>query len=274
MTGELSIPVRAPYPWEAILRYLSFRSTPGLETVAEGRYVRQMPRGSLTVSFDSSSQTLLCGWAGQGSALDTPESLIHTVSDLQSRVERLFDPNHDPNPVEHALASSPILGPRIRKLPGLRVPGCWEPFELCLRVILGQQVTVKGAHTLMGRLAARCPGLQASQVADMDLGSLGVPTRRAQTLRTLAERVAAGEIRFDRRQWDETAAQLASVPGFGPWTLQYLAIRLGRNPDAFPEQDLGLLRATGATTVRDLFGMAEAWRPYRGYAAMYLWMVD
>jgi len=141
-------------------------------------------------------------------------------------------------------------------------------------VILGQQVSVKAAHTLMGRLVARCPGLEAGQLAAADLSTLGLPGRRFETLRLFAERVSAGEIRLDGRPWDEVAGQLAEVPGFGPWTLQYLAIRLGRDADAFPEQDLGLMRATGAKSPRELLRLAEAWRPYRAYAAMYLWMVE
>jgi 3-methyladenine DNA glycosylase/8-oxoguanine DNA glycosylase len=141
-------------------------------------------------------------------------------------------------------------------------------------VILGQQVSVKAAHTLMGRLASRCPGLEAGQVAASDLSTLGLPARRLQTLRLFAERVAAGAIRFDGRPWDEVAGGLVEVPGFGPWTLQYLAIRLGRDRDAFPEQDLGLMRATGAKSPRELLRLADAWRPYRAYAAMCLWMVE
>lgn len=266
MSHVISIPVQPPYPWERVLRYLALRSTPGAETVAENRYVRQTPWGSVSVAFDSCAQALTC--SAEGSVPDLAKS-----SDLLTRVQRIFDTGHDPGPVDRALGSSPLLRSRIQRLPGVRAPGCWEPFELCLRVILGQQVSVKAAHTLMGRLTARCPGLEAGQLAAADLSTLGLPARRLQTLRLFAERVAAGEIRFDGRRWDEVAGQLAEVPGFGPWTLQYLAIRLGRDADAFPEQDLGLIRATGAKSPRELLRLAEAWRPHRAYAAMYLWMV-
>jgi 3-methyladenine DNA glycosylase/8-oxoguanine DNA glycosylase len=259
MSDRLSIPVPSPYPWEAILRYLSFRSTPGAETIDGNRYVRQTPGGPVSVTFDESAHVLKVESAAQ-------------CPDLRARLDRLFDTRHDPAPVARALAASPILGPRVQKLPGLRVPGCWEPFELCLRVILGQQITVKAAHTMMGRLSARCPGLDARQLAATDISTLGVPARRLLTLRVFAERVAAGEVRFEGEPWDEVARQLATVPGFGPWTLQYLGIRLGRDTDAFPAQDLGLLRATGARSPRELEKLAESWRPYRAYAAMYLWM--
>ena len=264
MSHLFSIPVRDPYPWEAVLRYLAFRSTPGAETVVDNRYVRQTPWGSVAVEFDSSANALVC--SGGGPAALPP--------DLRARVERLFDTDHNPGPVERSLARSPLLRSRVRKLPGLRAPGCWEPFELCLRVILGQQVSVKAAHTLMGRLTSRCPGLDACQLAATDISTLGLPARRLRTLSVFAERVAAGDIRFDGQPWREVAGQLAGVPGFGPWTLQYLGIRLGRDADAFPEQDLGLIRATGAKSARELLKLAEAWRPFRGYAAMYLWMVE
>jgi 3-methyladenine DNA glycosylase/8-oxoguanine DNA glycosylase len=246
-----------------VLRYLSYRSTPGLETITEDRYVRQTPGGTVAVEFDPSAQALRCSVEG---AVES--------SDLLARVERLFDTGHDPRPVDRALVRSPALRLRVRKLPGVRAPGCWEPFELCLRVILGQQVSVKGAHTLMGRLTALCPNLHASQLAETDISTVGLPNRRLRTLQLFAERVAAGNIRLDGPSWDEVAGQLAALPGFGPWTLQYLGIRLGRDADAFPVQDLGLMRATAAKTPRELERLAEAWRPFRGYAAMYLWAVE
>jgi 3-methyladenine DNA glycosylase/8-oxoguanine DNA glycosylase len=267
MTHAVSIRVLPPYPWEAILRYLALRSTPGVETIAANQYVRQTPWGSVSVEFDSSAQALNC------STPDWVEGAAKSA-DLRVRFQRLFDTAHDPGPVDRALGASPLLRSRIGTVPGVRAPGCWEPFELCLRVILGQQVSVKAAHTLMGRLAPCCAGLEPGQVAAADLSTLGLPGRRLQTLRLFAERVAAGAIRFDGQPWDEVSSQLGRVPGFGPWTLQYLGIRLGRDADAFPEQDLGLMRATGAKTPRELQRLAEAWRPYRGYAAMYLWMVD
>jgi len=258
MSFSLSIPVRPPYPWDAILRYLTPRSTPGVESISETRYVRQTPGGTVSVEFVSSNCSLAV--SGDGA-----------LPAITSRLERLFDTTHDPTPMDRLLAASPILRPRIERLPGVRVPGCWEPFELCVRVILGQQVTVRAANTLMCKLVARCPGLDPAELAASDLSNFGMPGRRLETLRTLAEQVALGHVRLNHT-WPEVAGQLAEIPGFGPWTLQYLAIRLGRDPDAFPAQDLGLLRASGVKSARELEKLAESWRPYRGYAAMYLWM--
>ena len=252
----ITVPVQPPFGWHSILSYLSLRCTPGVETLSADRYTRHTPSGIVSVEYDSSAQALLC------SADDTADAL--------HRIQYLFDTLHDPRPVHRAFRDCPVLGPRIRNLPGVRAPGCWEPFELCVRVILGQQVSVKAAHTLMGRLAARCPGLEPPQLADADLARIGLTGARLKTLRTFARRVVLGAIRFDTR-WEDTAASLAEVPGIGPWTIEYLAIRLGRQPDAFPDTDLGLLRAAGADSSRHLRQLAETWRPYRAYAAMCLW---
>ena len=257
MSAILSIPVRAPVPWQAILGYLSPRCSPGLETVSADRYVRRTSSGPVSIEYDPDAQALRC--------------VGNHAPDTAARIQRLFDTLHDPAPVARALESSPLLGARVRRLPGVRIPGCWEPFELCLRVILGQQVSVKAAHTLMGRLVARCPELDPQELARTDFSSLGLPAARRRTLSTFTERVASGSIRLNAASWSEISRDLAEIPGFGPWTLQYLAIRLGRDPDAFPETDLGLLRAAPALSPRHLRSLAETWRPYRAYAAMYLW---
>jgi 3-methyladenine DNA glycosylase/8-oxoguanine DNA glycosylase len=242
-----------------MLGYLAPRSVPGLETIASDRYLRRTLSATVTAEYDPAAQVLRCLVEGSADSRD-----------IAARIERLFDPQWDAAAPARVLRRSPILRPRILNLPGLRIPGCWEPFELCLRVILGQQVTVKGADTLMRRLAAQCPGLTPDEVAAADLGKLGVPSRRIETIRMLAARVAGGEIRF--ANWPEAAASLARIPGIGPWTLEYLAIRLGRDPDAFPASDLGLLRAANVGKPADLLRMAEKWRPFRAHAAMYLWM--
>jgi len=254
-----TIPVAAPFAWETMLAYLSHRHTPGLETVSPGTYTRRTCRGVLRVTRDARGLRCACeGAPPDGCAM---------------RIERLFDPRSGAGDANRVLARCPVVGPLVRAVPGLRIPGCWEPLELCLRAVLGQQVTVKGAHTLMSRLASLCPEFDAATLAGLDLAAVGLPARRARTVRALAERVAGGTIRFDGQSWEEIAARLGEIPGFGPWTLSYLAIRLGRDPDAFPQSDLGLLRAAGASTPRELLRLAESWRPYRAYAAMYLWVV-
>jgi 3-methyladenine DNA glycosylase/8-oxoguanine DNA glycosylase len=259
MNGRIRIPVTGPYPWRLVLRYLACRCSPGKEIVEQDRYERHTAGGSVSVQYDAAGKALLADVQGV-----MPANIEH-------HVVRLFDPGSDPRDVSRRLRKCAVLGPHVRQIPGLRIPGCWEPFELCVRTILGQQVTVQGAHTIMRRLAARCPAMRAEDVACADLDQLGVPGKRVETIRLLAEQVAAGLIRWEQ-PWDEVTARLREIPGFGPWTLQYLAIRLGRDADAFPGSDLGLLRAADVGTPRELLRLAESWRPYRAYAAMYLWM--
>jgi AraC family transcriptional regulator of adaptative response / DNA-3-methyladenine glycosylase II len=181
------------------------------------------------------------------------------------------------------------LAALVARRPGLRVPGGFEPFELAVRAILGQQVSVKGATTLAGRLASRFgdpivtphgslallfprPERIASAKDDA-LVAIGLTSARARTLGALARAVVAGDVRFEpRADPDRVVADLMRVPGIGAWTAQYVAMRALGDPDAFPEGDLGLRRALAIDSARDVGVRAEAWRPWRAYAAMHLWM--
>ncbi|HYL34869.1 MAG TPA: 3-methyladenine DNA glycosylase 2, partial [Bryobacteraceae bacterium] len=156
--------------------------------------------------------------------------------------------------------------------PGLRLPGCWDAFELAVRAILGQQVTVKGATTLTGRLVERFGAPRADVLADADLAGIGLPKARAESIRAFARAVSDGQIRFDASvAAPEFVARLCELPGIGAWTANYIAMRALGDPDAFPASDLGLLKAAGASSPRRLEQIAEAWRPWRSYAALYLW---
>ena len=170
--------------------------------------------------------------------------------------------------------------------PGLRVPGCWDGFELATRAILGQQVTVKGATTLAGRLvrafgrtASASAGLthifpRPETLADTRLNSIGLPAARAETIRALARAVCDRQIGFEGIvDCDAFLSRLCELPGIGQWTAQYVAMRALGEPDAFPVGDIGLLRALELKTARQLQARAEPWRPWRAYAAMYLWSV-
>ena len=251
--SEFSIPVTQPFPWQQTLAYLSWRTTPGLDTIEGDIYTRRTARGTVSVTYDPGRSCLDC-----------------TGSQDPTRIRTLFDTDCDVAAIQAGLAKCPVIGPLLRNVPGLRIPGCWEPFELCLRVILGQQVSVKAASTFMRRLGEVSPNFVAEEIAQSSLSRVGIPERRIQTLRSLAKAVAEGSLEFG--SWKEAAATLKKIPGIGPWTIDYLAIRLGRDPDAFPESDLGLLRATNLTNPVDLLRRAERWRPFRSYAAMYLWV--
>ncbi|MEO8126055.1 MAG: AlkA N-terminal domain-containing protein [Bryobacteraceae bacterium] len=254
LNSQISIPVNQPFPWRQTLAYLYWRGTPGLDVIEEDRYTRRTANGPVTVHYDPTQASLIC---------DAQEA---------GRVRTLFDTGCDISAIESAFAGCPVLGPRLQQVPGLRIPGCWEPFELCLRVILGQQVSVKAAATFMRRLAEVSPNFVPEEIAKSNLNSVRIPQRRIDTLRSVAHAVAAGELNL--RSWKEAAVILQKIPGIGPWTIDYLAIRLGRDCDAFPQSDLGLLRAAGFADPRALLHRAEQWRPYRAYAAMYLWAVQ
>jgi 3-methyladenine DNA glycosylase/8-oxoguanine DNA glycosylase len=184
----------------------------------------------------------------------------------------LFAVDHDASAVTKDLRRDPILRARIAAAPGMRPLGAWSPFELCVRTIIGQQVTVAAAGTLMRRLVDRCGEVTPSSVIGADLANMGMPGKRVETIRTLARAVLEQRVEFDS-PWLALDAALKTLPGFGPWTRTYLAIRLGREPDAFPETDLGLIRAAGAASAAELLQQAEHWRPWRAYAATYLWAV-
>ncbi|MFP5245794.1 MAG: DNA-3-methyladenine glycosylase family protein, partial [Thermoanaerobaculia bacterium] len=162
--------------------------------------------------------------------------------------------------IHAALGRDRMLGPALRRRPGVRVPGTWDPFELALRAIVGQQVSVAAARTILGRIAATHT-FAPERLAKADIE--GMPRKRAETIRTLARAVASGEVILGQ-------SDLTQLPGIGPWTASYIAMRLG-DPDAFPAGDLVLRRNAGNLTERELLRRAEAWRPFRAYAAMLLW---
>jgi AraC family transcriptional regulator of adaptative response / DNA-3-methyladenine glycosylase II len=267
---------RPPFAWEPLLSFLAARAIPGVECVADGSYRRTIEidgqPGAIEVrpEVDRDAVTLRA-WLPDRDAL--PQ--------VVERVRRVFDLDADPEAIGEHLASDPVLASRVQRVPGLRVPGAWDPFELGIRAILGQQVTVKGASTLAGRLVLAygrvLPSVDgalthlfpsAADLARADLSTLGVPSMRRATLLALARAVADGSVAFTHA---DLAANLVSLPGIGDWTAQYVLMRACGDRDAFPASDLWLRRSAGAASTRALVQRAEAWRPYRAYAAMYLW---
>lgn len=257
----LTLPVRTPFPWRELLAYLSIRATPEIEEVTPDSYRRRLPAGVVSVSFDRDASQLRIDIEGSADE-----------AHVRERVSALFDTGFDASAMTAALARTRVIGARVRKVPGLRPLGAWDAFELCVRTILGQQVTVAAASTLMRRWVQRCGSITPESILSANLDNIGMPTRRVETIRTLARAVVEGRVKFDAR-WPETDAALKTLPGFGPWTRGYLAIRLGREPDAFPATDLGLIRAAQVASSTELVRIAERWRPFRGYAATYLWVV-
>lgn len=302
----LALPARAPFDWTSLLAFLGPRCVPGLETTDGIVYRRRVciadregwieiaPRGRGVGSgaADANNRGVREGDTRRGGAgvlrsrrhrrgacdglelrTDLPPS-----RDLLRIVERardFLDLEADTSQIGAALAEDAVLAPLVRLHPGARLPGAWDGFELGIRAVLGQQISVAGAHTICGRLVAQVGRLTPERVANADLGRLGIPQARANTLRRLAETVLRGDLVLE--PWADPAAtrdQLRAVPGIGPWTAEYIAMRALRDPDAFPASDLGVRKALGngvPCTEREAIRRAEAWRPWRAYAVMLLW---
>jgi AraC family transcriptional regulator of adaptative response / DNA-3-methyladenine glycosylase II len=274
---------RPPFQWQHILAFLAPRATPGVEAVEAGIYRRSISLGGthgwFEVSLDEGNHSLAVRVQ-----FSDPRSLFF----ICERLRAMFDLNADWIAIVSALRASPFLVARVDAAPGLRVPGCWDGFELATRAIIGQQISVKGATALAGRLVrefgkspcfAACPPNRVTHIfptpeilADGNLIRAGLTTARAQTIRALARAVCDRRISFEGVvDSDAFQARLCEIPGIGWWTAQYVAMRALGDPDAFPSSDLGLLRASGLGNFRDLESHAEAWRPWRAYGAMYLW---
>jgi AraC family transcriptional regulator, regulatory protein of adaptative response / DNA-3-methyladenine glycosylase II len=273
---------RPPFHWDALLAFLARRAIPGVEAIDSGCYRR-------TISLNGHSGSLGVSLDPGGSALEVrisfPESrwLFLIVEQLR----RMFDLSADPHEIAAHLRAGPLLAKRIEAMPGLRVPGCWDGFELAVRAILGQQVSVAGASTLAGRLVrtfgtpiTATPPLThlfptAEVLAEADVACIGLTRKRAETIRALALAVSEGRIDFGSvANVEEFQSRLCELAGIGNWTAQYVAMRALGDPDAFPASDLGLLRGASLTNERELAQRAENWRPWRAYAAMYLWQGD
>jgi AraC family transcriptional regulator of adaptative response / DNA-3-methyladenine glycosylase II len=252
-----------------------------VERVEAGCYSRNISlhghSGKLAVSLD-----------GSGLALEARISFPETkwLFLIVERVRRMFDLNAEPADMAAHLKSDPLLAGRIAAIPGLRVPGCWDGFELAVRTVLGQQISVKGATTLAGRIASAYgthtgedAGLThlfptAETLAEADLSNIGLTRKRAATIRALACAVRDGHLSFNSGEnIDQFHMRMLAIPGIGKWTAQYVAMRALGDSDAFPASDLGLLRGASVGHSRELAERAELWRPWRAYAAMYLWQV-
>ncbi|MBM3723883.1 MAG: DNA-3-methyladenine glycosylase 2 family protein [Acidobacteria bacterium] len=259
----LKLAARPPFDWRALMAFLGPRAIPALESAEPGVYRRRLPEGSV----EARPLTQGCGIEARIVPVH-----IAVLNGLVERCRRFFDLDAAPETIHSHLAADPVLRPFLRRaLP--RVPGAWDPFELAVRAVLGQQVSVAGATTLAARLVALHGGTfpAAAWLAEADLTGVGLTRQRERTLRGLAAAVAAGALRWDEpRTLDDAVSRLTALPGIGPWTAHYIAMRALGEPDAFPTGDLGLLKALGVGP-RELENMAERWRPWRAYAVMAIW---
>ncbi|HEU5450436.1 MAG TPA: AlkA N-terminal domain-containing protein [Terriglobales bacterium] len=270
---------RPPYHWRAMLDFLGPRATPGVEKVDHEGYVRTIQFEGKEGWFEVAADPVNHGLAVR---VYFPDSR-HLFA-IVERIRKMFDLSADWPAISHILGKDPLLAKLIVSAPGLRVPGCWNGFELATRAILGQQVTVKGATTLAGRLVqvfgrplAKSNGLthlfpRPETLVNARLETLGLPKARAESIRALARAVCDGHIRFEGGPKSaEFQEQLCAIPGIGKWTSQYVAMRALGEPDAFPSGDLGLIRALAVKNAGELERRSESWRPWRAYAAMHLW---
>ncbi|ROL73024.1 3-methyladenine DNA glycosylase 2 [Pseudomonas protegens] len=281
------LPYQGAYDWPAMLGFLRARAIEGQEVVQGDTYARTFaleggqgilsvcpgPVGHLQVQLQVTEQALL------------PQVL--------ARLRRQFDLDADLPLINRHLARDPLLAPLLAARPGLRVPGTWDGFELAIRAVLGQQITVQGAIRLAGKLVAvhgrplaspdpRWPGLthvfaSPQVLAAADLGCLGMPRSRAHTLSAVARALLDDPQLFEpKASLQQGVERLRQLPGIGDWTAHYIALRQMREGDAFPAADVGLFNAVAhlegrRSNARQLLARAEAWRPWRGYAAQHLW---
>ena len=288
----LKLGYRPPYDWQGLLDFLAARTIPGVESVTGGVY-----RRTASVETRGGGDALRRGWLAvenlaveNALAITISASLLPVVGKVLARLRHLFDLSSDPETIFEALSVMNEWQPGLCR-PGVRLPGSFDPFEMAVRAILGQQITVKAARTLATRLAQtfgqpletpfpelthtfpRPESLAAlPQPIENHLGPLGVIGSRSRSIRALAEALTAGPISLSPQADPEAEMRaLLALPGFGPWTVQYLAMRALSWPDAFPHTDHGVKKALGGLTQKEILDLAAQWSPWRSYATINLW---
>ncbi len=280
----LTLSFRPPFDWQSLLAFLAYRAIPGVELVSADSYARTIELdgvvGDFEVRFTPDSRTVQV-------YINFPESrqLYHIID----RIRAILDLRADSALIDQTLTGDPLLRPMVKQFPGLRVPGCWSGFEVAVRAVLGQQVTVKAASTLVARIVERHgqpydsgrEGLShvfpnPATLASADLDGLGIVVQRCQAIQAIASMIESGELRIDCSSDSENFREtICRVKGIGEWTAHYIAMRALNDPNAFPHSDLILRRAAAAEgetlSARQLLTRAEAWQPWRAYTVILLW---
>ncbi|WP_079725133.1 DNA-3-methyladenine glycosylase 2 family protein [Pseudoxanthomonas indica] len=284
----LRLPYRPPYDFAAMLDFLRGRALPGVERVDTDSYARVIgdagAPGWLRVSrWDDGAQAHALKLELHGAS---PARMLEIVG----RLRRMFDLDADPEVIAGALSQDPRLRPLLRKRPGLRLPSGWDGFEIAVRAVIGQQVSVAAARTLTSRLALHYGTALVTPfdehlahlfptpevLVDADLTRIGLTRARAQTITEMSRALLDGRVDFrGERTLEDFVARWVALPGIGPWTAQYMAMRALGHPDAFPAEDLVLQKAVpvdgSRMSAKALLARAEAWRPWRAYAVIQLW---
>jgi len=279
---HLTLDYQAPYEWNALLAFLSARAVEGVEAVVDGAYFRTVRAGT--------AQGWLSVRPAKGCALslEVAPSLGHGLAAVVAKVRRVFDIDAQPHAVDAHLSKDPRLALNVKRHPGLRVPGAFEPFETAVTAILGQQVTLGAGIALAARLVkafgdeTRTPfpslyrlwptSVSVARSNEASVAGLGMPSARARTVVLLARALGSGALTFSpATSWEHLRAELLAIPGVGPWTAEYIVMRAGACPDAFPVGDAALARVLGIARKELTADVADAWKPWRSYATLHLW---
>ena len=287
-TSTLQLSYRPPYDWQGMLAFLEARQLKGVEWVTDSFYARTVESGGhkgwIRVAQAKKKNALL---------LEFTHTLAPVLPALLSRLRHLFDLDARPDLICKQLRKDNRLAGLVKANPGMRVPGAFNGFEIGLRAILGQQVTVKAATTIAGRLATAfgerivtpypelnrlspTPSRIARATVD-DIAKLGVLSARCKSLIALARAQTCGDLSLHNgahHNPDNTIERLAALPGIGPWTAHYIAMRALRWPDAFPKEDIAVRNNLGRVTARQAEEMSQTWRPWRSYAVLHLWRAE
>lgn len=282
---------RPPMAWPLLLKFLADRAIPGVELVEGDRYWRatRISHGKGQSSGQSSGWINVERVEGENALrVEVSPSLARHLPSLLARIKNLFDLDANPKLIEARLGEDERLRETVKWHSGLRLPGAFDGFEMAMRAVLGQQISVAAARTIAGRITeafaeqvetpnprlnrASVSAASLSQAGVADLTRLGLTGKRAECLIVLAGAVAKGEVELEPGvDVEATIERLKLLPGIGDWTAQYIAMRALRWPDAFPHSDLGLRKALGETSSKRILEIAESWRPWRAYALMHLW---
>ncbi len=264
----LALPVRGPYHASWVFDFLDKRALPGVETVDGLSYRRRLFAAGQPLG------ELYAVWEGEQLKVSLPAAAAGSLGDLLVRLRRVFDLDADPEAIEATLGEDERLRPILKADPGLRVPGAWDGFEIAVRAILGQQVSVARARDLAVALCERFGGGDfpaPAALVEADVSAIGMPGKRGEAVRALAGAALDGTLELhEGADADALEAALVALPGIGPWTAGYVSMRVARNPDGFPDADWVVLKMLSMTAARARRA-AEAWRPWRAYAVMALW---
>jgi AraC family transcriptional regulator of adaptative response / DNA-3-methyladenine glycosylase II len=281
MEVDVKLPYNPPFHWNHLIDFLRNRAIENVEWVSD-HYQR-------TIDVDGSAGILKVQHLPEQHSLmlTVPDSLSQSIWQISESVQRIFDLNADPLAIQDAFKKDRKMAAIVNRLPGLRIPGAWDWFEIVIRAILGQQVTIKAARTIAGRIVQKLGtplnGGSArlfptpEQFLEIPMDGLGVPARRIEAMRSIAQAAIEKKIGPNSgTSLEEMIQRFCLIPGIGPWTAHYIALRAFSEPDVFLPGDLVLRRSASKLVGKDftdveLLKYSERWRPWRSYAVLYLW---